>query len=134
LRVLGVDFGSVRIGIAVGDTDAAIATPKLPLTPSGTLARDAQAIAQTAKAAEAEAIVVGVPSNEADLRMARICGLLAGHLRDLGWTVHLVDESLTSVEAERTLASAGLKAKAVKDRKDGEAAALILERFFHDLA
>lgn len=134
MRVIGVDFGSVRIGIAVGDSEAGITTARGPLKPSGSLANDAAAIARIMRQEEALAVVVGIPLNDEDPRMAHVCRQLAVKLRELGLAVHEVDEALTSIEAERNLAAAGHKVKAIRDRRDGEAARLILERYFHEMA
>lgn len=127
-----MDFGSKRIGLAVGESGFGVASPKPPLAASGTLAADAQAIAAEAARCGAEAIVLGLPLSEdgSHTRMARVCLQLADRLRELGWEVHLADERLTSVEAERAMRDVGLKGAETRRRKDGEAAARILERFF----
>jgi len=127
-----VDFGSKRIGLAVGESGFGVASPRPSLPASGTLAADARAICAEAERQGAEAIVVGLPLAEdgSDTRMARVCRQLADRLRELGWNVHLADERLTSVEAERAMRGAGLKGAETRRRKDGEAAARILERFF----
>jgi putative Holliday junction resolvase len=61
--------------------------------------------------------------------MARICRQLAEHVEALGRPVHLIDERLTSLEAETTLLDESLKASQRNRRRDAEAACLILERF-----
>ncbi len=134
MRVLGVDLGRVRIGIAVGETEFAIATPRPALAATGTLAKDAAAIHQIAKSEEVERIVVGQPLNEEDDRMARVCGMLADELQALGWDVALVDESFSSVQAEVSLRESDLKGSQRKRHRDGAAAAIILDRFFDEQA
>jgi len=130
VRVLGVDLGRVRIGLAVGETEFKIATPRAPLTASGTLAKDALAIGEIAKREEVDRVVVGQPVNAEDERMARVCAMLADSIRALGWQVDLVDESFSSVQAEANLVQADLKGSDRRARRDGEAAAIILERYF----
>ncbi len=127
-----MDFGSKRIGLAVGESGFGVASPKPSLAASGALAADARAIAAEAERHGAEAIVVGLPLAEdgSDTKMARVCRQLAERLRELGWSVHLADERMTSVEAESTMRGAGLKGAETRKRKDGEAAARILDRFF----
>jgi putative Holliday junction resolvase len=131
MRLLGVDFGFKRIGLAIAETEVGIVTPRAPLTASGTLKRDAEAIAIFAKREEVDAVVLGLPVEESgeEGRMARICRTLAEHIVGNGMKVHLVDESMTSVQAERSLMDEGLKASQRRKLKDGEAAALILERY-----
>lgn len=130
MRVLGVDFGSKRIGLAVGESEFGIVTPRNPLTPTGTLAKDARAIAEFAKGEVADCVVVGVPYNEQDQRMERICLRLAEEIGTFGISVVTVDESMTSVGAESVMSE--LKVSQVRRRKDGEAACRIVERFFSD--
>lgn len=131
MRVLGVDFGSKRIGLAVGVDDPFVATSPHPtLEPSGTLSRDAARIVALAGELEVDAVVVGIPFNEQDGRMAGICQRLASAIRELGIEVGEVDESSTSVEAEANLIHLGAKAALRKRMRDGEAARLIVERYF----
>ncbi|AIE84423.1 Holliday junction resolvase RuvX [Fimbriimonas ginsengisoli] len=131
MRFLGVDFGFKRIGLAVMDGEAGLPAPRNPLAASGKLKTDANVIDQQAKREQADAIVVGLPiePNGEEGRMARICRQLAGHLEELGRPVYLVDERLTSAEAERTLLDSGLKGSERRKRRDAEAACLILERY-----
>lgn len=135
MRLLGVDFGRRRIGLAVGESDHRVATPRPPMAASGKLATDADNLVAFARREACEAIVVGLALIEGETTaMAKIGDRLAEQLRERGWTVFTVDESLTSVGAEAAMASAGLKASQAKRRVDGEAAARILERFFDEKA
>jgi putative Holliday junction resolvase len=135
LRLLGIDFGRQRIGVAVGETELEIATPRQPLQASGKLDTDADAIAKIAKTEEADLVVVGVPEM-ADAgdggRMQRGCRELGARLQRRGLRVEFVDEALTSVEAEAALRQTGLTAAKRKERRDGEAAARILERYMSE--
>jgi putative holliday junction resolvase len=132
LRVLGVDLGSKRIGIAVGERGFGVASPRPALTASGTLSRDADAISALARREQVDLVVVGVPENDQDPRMANVCRKLGGLIESGGLKVAFVDESLTSVHAEDRLLEAQLKGSERRRRRDGEAACLILERFFHE--
>jgi putative Holliday junction resolvase len=133
LRALGVDFGSKRIGIAVGESELGVAGARAALPASGTLARDAEAIADLARGEEAVLVVVGVPENpDGDDRMARVCLQLVERLRRLGLAVDTVDESLTSVEADGVMAASGLTAAERRRRRDGESACRILERYWSE--
>jgi len=129
MRVLGVDFGSKRIGIALGETEGRVASPRPALVPSGKLKTDALTLTKLAQAESAEAIALGIP-DYADAKMANICRRLASEIEALGYQVHLVDESFTSVEAESVLLEMGFKASHRKRMRDGEAACRILDRFF----
>lgn len=130
--MLGVDFGSKRIGIAVGESGFGIVSPRPTVAASGTLAKDAAAIADLAKREQVERIVVGIPVNPEDPRMEKICGRLADEIRTLGFEVDTVDETMTSVQAETFMGD--LKGSQVRKRKDGEAACRIVERYFNEQA
>jgi len=131
MRLLGIDFGFKRIGVAVAETEVGIVTPRSPLTASGTLKKDAETIAAYARREEVDAVVLGLPVEESgeEGKMARIFRTLADHIIGNGIPVHLVDESMTSVQADGTLRQEGLKASQRRKLRDGEAAALILERY-----
>lgn len=125
-RVLGVDPGTVRIGLAVCDPDRLVATP-LTTVAAGT--RAAAAIAAQAEDLGCVAVVVGLPRSlqgrETDSTlMART---LAEALAAAGLTVHLQDERLTSVQADRALRAAGRTVKQSKEHKDKVAASLLLQ-------
>ena len=134
MRVLGIDLGLKRIGIAVGDSEYAVTSARPAVEASGTLARDAQSIADLAKREQAEALVVGLPlgSGGDDGKIAKAGLKLAEKLRDLGWAVYTVNEALTSVEAEQNLRREDHKASVRRRLRDGEAARLILERYFDE--
>lgn len=133
MRLLGVDFGMARIGIAVGETEFTLATAKAPLKASGKLKVDAAAIVELAKKEEADLVVVGLPVEEdgEEGKMARIARMLAGHIEAAGVKTALVDERMTSVEVEKGLRTLDLKASERRKLRDGEAASLILERYMH---
>ena len=131
MRVLAVDFGSKMIGLAVGESDHGITTERAPIKASGTLKSDAEKLVDFARREQAEAIVVGIPENEPDRsqRMANVCNQLAERIRELGFAVFTVDEALTSAESERNLSAVSKQSR--KRLVHGEAARLILERFFN---
>ena len=132
MRVLGVDFGGRRIGIAVGETDHKIATPRPQIEATGTLRLDAANIVAIASKEEAERIIIGTPVvGTEETKMSRICRMLGAEIEKLGATVEYVDESLTSVLAEEALRTRQWTAATIKKHLDSEAACQILERVFH---
>lgn len=134
MRALGVDFGGVRIGIALGESEFGITSSRPAIRATGILASDAKLIAQLATEEQAEIIVVGVPfePDQTVGKMARVCLKLTERIRETGFDVHTIDESLTSVEAENNLRGTDLTAAGRRRLRDGEAARLILERFFDE--
>ena len=130
MRLLGIDFGFARIGVAV--TDEAVGLPTaLPAVPaSGKLRVDALALAALARRQEVGTVVLGLPLEGGEEgRMARVMRGLGGHLEGAGLVVEYVDETLTSVEAETALRGTEMKASQRRKARDGEAACRILERY-----
>lgn len=134
MRVLGVDWGTKRIGVAVGESEFGIATARPFLVASGSLKKDAVAIHELAKKEQADAVVVGLPlrDDEEQSDVARIGLKLADQIRSLGLAVFTVNEALSSIEAETRLIDGGVRAARRKDARDGQAATIILERFFNE--
>jgi putative Holliday junction resolvase len=130
-RVLGIDLGSRRIGVAVSDGLGLTAQPKATIERHGGV-RDLQAIAAAAKDAGADRIVLGLPidpeGNEGPAAVrARV---FADKLRvALQLPVELIDESFSTVEAEEVLLAADVSRAKRKQVIDKLAAAVILQRW-----
>lgn len=128
-RLLGVDYGSKRIGLAITDPDRLLATPW------GTLTRKddrsaAREIARIAAREEIVGLVVGEPRRldggrgDAADKSRRFAERLA---RTAELPVTLVNEALTSVEAERRLKDSGGLPSAASGQVDAVAAQILLE-------
>ncbi len=130
MRILAVDFGGTRIGLAVGDHPGGFPRALPALKATGTLAKDAAAIKAAAVKEQAVQIVVGLPLDEnGETKMSRVCRMLAGKIEELGLAVATVDEAMTSFESEEVMKDAGLKSSQMRKKVDGEAAVRILERW-----
>lgn len=130
-RLLGVDIGEVRIGIALSDPTGTICTPLTTLKAQGA-PKDQERIAELAAEYEAEAIVVGLPINMDGSHgpAARGAQAFCRMLRSLTeLRVFLHDERLTSHVAEERLRAAGVQPSRNKQQVDSAAAALILESY-----
>lgn len=106
-RVVAVDLGSARVGIAVSDTGRRLASPREVLTRSGDAAADRAAIVRIVEEVGATTLVVGVPVGldgrlgpAATAALAEAEELRTG-LGRLGVEVVTVDERLSTVEAHR---------------------------------
>ncbi len=129
MRILAVDPGTRRIGLALCDELGISVRPLLVLAARG-VETDARAIAELARAHQAEGIVVGWPLNLDGTvgPAARRAEKLARRLRALaGVPVSLWDERLTSVEAETLLRERG--ERPTPERVDQVAACVILQDF-----
>ena len=133
-RVLGVDLGTRRIGLALSDPSGTLASPLSVLARSGDRARDHRAIVAAAREHEADRIVVGLPRSlsgkpgpaEQSAR-AEIGELRAAAPDDI--TVEGYDERFTTVIAQRSLMESGMRRDARKQVVDKVAAAVMLQSY-----
>lgn len=132
MRVLGIDFGERRIGLALSDPTGTIATP-LQTVPRRTGKRPPLSrLEGIARAREVSRLVVGLPLDlrGEETRWCRDVRAMGDELaRRLGVPISYVDERMTSVRAERAVRNVGLKKaqREEKGRVDAAAAALILQ-------
>jgi putative holliday junction resolvase len=132
VRLLGVDLGTKRIGIAVADPLGLGAYPRATLARARSRAEDITAILAWAERESVEAIVVGLPlsfqgtKNEWTLHCERFAAAL-GQATSL--PVHLHDEFLSSQDAQQELIAAGVSRKRREAVIDQAAAVQILESY-----
>ncbi len=134
MRIMGLDFGAKTVGVAISDP--------LLITAQGieiirrkdenklrqTLARIEQLIVEY----EVEEIVLGLPKNMNDTLGARV--ELTNEFREklerrTGLTVHMWDERLTTVAADKAMIEAGLRREERKEHVDKLAAVFILQGY-----
>jgi putative Holliday junction resolvase len=129
MRVLGVDYGLKRIGLAVGESEVGMAFPRPRLSSRGSIEADAGALADVVRNEGFDAVVLGLPLTESgeEGEQAAICRRLATALEGLGVKVYLVDERMTSRSAEAMFE--GTKASVRKRLVDSEAARQITQSF-----
>jgi putative Holliday junction resolvase len=139
-RVLGVDLGAVRVGLAVADAGVGIARPLATVNRGATMAADLQAIGRVCREQDVTEIVVGLPveARGSEGEMAAGARAWAEALgAGLALPVTLRDERLSSFEAERRLGrmprgrSGGPPSRTQRNtfraRIDREAASIILQ-------
>jgi putative Holliday junction resolvase len=132
VRVLALDLGSKRIGVAVSDLTGTVASPLTVLTRSRSRRHDHERIAALVRDEEAELVVVGLPISlsGAEGPAARAAKTEAEALATLiAVPLETFDERLTTVTAERALAEAGVRGRARRQVVDKVAAAVILQSF-----
>jgi putative Holliday junction resolvase len=130
-RVLGIDLGSRRIGVAVSDGLGLTAQPRTTIARHGGV-RDLDAIGAAAKEADADRIVLGLPVDPEGQEgpAAQRARVFADKLQAaLGLPVELIDESFSTVEAEEVLLAANVSRAKRKQVVDKMAAAVILQRW-----
>jgi len=129
-RRVGVDVGSVRIGVAVSDPDGILATPVETVRRDKT-DRHLRRLTQLIGELEAVEVVVGLPRTLAD-RTGPSAQDAIELAEDLGrrvapTPVRMADERLTTVTAQRSLREAGVRARGQKAMIDQAAAVGILQ-------
>lgn len=135
---LGVDVGTVRVGIAKSDPSAILATPLATLARDLAGDQDIVELAQVVRDLSAVGVVVGLPRTLAgregkSAEMARRYGnLLALKISPI--PVRHVDERLTTVSAQRKLHENGIRgSKAVRAIIDQAAAVELLQHWLDTL-
>jgi putative holliday junction resolvase len=135
-RVLGIDVGGRRVGLAISDPSRTLARPLLTLTvegPADAVARVAAEIARLARAEDGLAtIVVGAPSRldgTPNAQTAAVDAFVAALRARTNLPIVREDERLTSREAESRLAVNERNWRRRKARLDAAAAAIILQDY-----
>lgn len=134
MRYIGIDLGTRRIGLAFGD-ELGVATPLPALTQAVPPNREAALLA-VIRERRADEIVLGHPLNMDDSAgpKAKEAEAFAAKLRaELGLPVHLVDERLTSYEAELTIAKSRRRNVRASGIIDSRAATLILQDYLNQI-
>jgi putative holliday junction resolvase len=129
-RRLGVDVGTVRIGVAASDPDGILATP-VETVRRDRSGKHVRRLAELVTQTQAVEVVVGLPRTLADrtgpsaLDAIEVAEALAQRISPT--PVRLADERLTTVSAQRALRAAGVRAKEQRAVIDQAAAVAILQ-------
>jgi len=129
MRSLGIDFGERRIGLAISDPEGRLAVPLTTLERRNDRSA-VRAIEEIARREGVGRLVLGEPvgldgqRGEAAERVRRFGDRLAGIT---GLPVRLVNESLTTVEAQERLRAAGVDPRREPERIDAVAAQILLQ-------
>lgn len=129
MRVMALDIGDKRIGIAAGDTATRIAVP-VKVLPAAEVTGNARTWRMVLEDEEPELIVSGLPKSLSGGagRQAEHVRVIAQKVADAaGLPLEFCDERLSSAEAKRILRAQGLTEKEMRGRVDGVAASLFLQ-------
>ena len=131
MRILAIDYGSRRIGLALSDPTGTLARP-LPFLPAKKDAKLAREIAELVQKQDAGLILLGLPRHmngslgEAATRVQAFAALLE---KATPVPLKLIDERLSTVQASRQLQEAGKDARQQRGHIDSEAAAVLLQGY-----
>ena len=129
-RVVALDLGSKRVGVAVSDPGQILATPHTVLSRGRSHADDHKAVAAIVEEVGAERVVVGLPL-QLDGRKGPAAEAALAEVDELSEVlpvpVETWDERLTTVAADRSMVARGMKAPARRKVVDQVAAAVLLQ-------
>ncbi|HEY0457044.1 MAG TPA: Holliday junction resolvase RuvX [Verrucomicrobiae bacterium] len=135
MRILALDHGTKRIGVAVSDEMKMIATP-LEYIPADPFAAFIERLKQIIREKEIELIIVGMPRNmdgsygPAALKVQEFIAVVR---QAIVVPIQALDERLTSVQANRFLISANVRRDKRKEKVDKTAAAILLQSYLDGL-
>jgi len=136
MRILAIDHGTKRVGIAVSDELKMIAQP-LEFIPAEPFARFVARLKELLRDKEVELILVGLPRNmdgsygPAALKVQEFIAALSSHTTV---PIKTWDERLTSVQANRLLIQGNVRREKRKEKVDKMAAAILLQSYLDGLA
>jgi len=131
LRLLGLDLGTTRIGVALSDPTGTFASP-LSVIASRGRENDLARLREIAESTGAEQVVVGMPTTlrgEQGLAAQQAEEFARELAEQLDVPVTTWDERMTTVVAERALISAGERRETRRDKRDKVAAAIMLQSY-----
>ena len=113
-RLLGIDYGTVRIGLALSD-------------PTGTLA-----LSELIQTHQITALIIGLPRNMDGTygpSAQKVRDFISQIQKDILLPITPIDERLTTAQASKQLAGIGLSQKELRKKVDSSAACLILQQY-----
>lgn len=131
MRILAIDYGSQRIGLALSDPTGTLARP-LPFVPAKADAKLAREIVELAKKEDVHLILLGLPRHM-NGEFGEAAALVQAFAAILGQAtpirLQLIDERLSTVQASRQLQEAGKNTRKQRGQIDSEAACVLLQGY-----
>ena len=137
MRIIGLDYGTKTVGVALSDEAQIIAQPYLTIERkhANKLRQTYARIEEIIEEQDVQKIILGLPKNMNNTegeRAACTREFMEGLTRRTGLPVVLVDERLTTVEADRILEETGIAKSSRKEHIDKMAAAIILQSYLDE--
>ena len=138
MRIMGLDYGSKTVGVAISDELLLTAQGKeiIRRNEENKLRRTLARIEELIQEYDVETIVLGLPVNmdESDSERSKLCLEFKDRIeRRTGIPVQMLDERLTTVEADDIMNEAGIKGKDRKEYVDMIAAQIILQDYLDNV-
>ena len=130
-RLLGIDYGTVRIGLALSDPTGILATP-LPFLDNKSPQQIISAITALIETHQITGLVIGMPRNMDGTygpSAQKVRDFIAQIQKSISLPITPIDERLTTAQASKQLSGIGLNQKQLRKKVDSSSASLILQQY-----
>jgi putative Holliday junction resolvase len=130
-RFLGIDYGTVRIGLALSDPTGTLASP-LPFLENQSLQQVTTALSELIQTHQIEGLIIGLPRNMDGTygpSAQKVRDFIAQIQKSISLPITPIDERLTTAQASKQLSGIGLNQKQLRKKVDSSSACLILQQY-----
>jgi len=130
-RLLGIDFGTVRIGLSLSDPTRTLASP-LPFLDNNSPSQVISAMTALIQTHQITGLVIGMPRNMDGTygpSAQKVRDFIAQIQKSISLPITPIDERLTTAQASKQLSSIGLNQKQLRKKVDSSSASLILQQY-----
>ena len=130
-RFLGIDYGTVRIGLALSDPTGILASP-LPFLENQSPQQVTTCLSELIQTHQIEGLVIGLPRNMDGTygpSAQKVRGFIAQIQKSISLPITPIDERLTTAQASKQLSGIGLNQKQLRKKVDSSSACLILQQY-----
>ena len=130
-RLLGIDYGTVRIGLALSDPIGILATP-LPFLKNNSPSQVISALSALIETHQITGLVIGMPRNMDGTygpSAQKVRDFIAQIQKSISLPITPIDERLTTAQASKQLSGIGLNQKQLRKKVDSSSASLILQQY-----
>ena len=130
-RLLGIDYGTVRIGLALSDPTRTLASP-LPFLENNSPQQVTQALSELIQTHQISALIIGLPRNMDGTygpSAQKVRDFISQIQKDIPLPITPIDERLTTAQVSKQLAGIGLNQRQLRKKVDSSSACLILQQY-----
>ena len=130
-RFLGIDYGTVRIGLALSDPTGILASP-LPFLENQAPQQVTNALSELIQTHQIAGLVIGLPRNMDGTygpSAQKVRDFIAQIQKSISLPITPIDERLTTAQASKQLSGIGMNQKQLRKKVDSSSACLILQQY-----
>ena len=130
-RFLGIDYGTVRIGLALSDSTGTLASP-LPFLENQSPQQVTNALSELIQTHQIAGLVIGLPRNmdgTYGTSAQKVRNFIAEIQKSISLPITPIDERLTTAQASKQLSGIGMNQKQLRKKVDSSSACLILQQY-----